>query len=413
MVDLNRAWAEAQDAADPLAEQYAQFVRSDGAEVYLAGHSLGMLPTATRDRIARLIADEWGRDRVAGWEHWDALPLMVGDQIGSLIGAAPGQVVVTDSISVNLYKLAVAALEAQPGRKVIVTDASNFPTDRWVLQGAAERRKGQLRQVPADIVDGVTLDDVHTYLADDVALVSFSHVDYRSGTIARVKELTDQAHRAGALVLWDLAQSVGVVPIELDALEVDFAVGCTYKYLNSGPGSPAFLYVRRALHERLNNPIQGWWSAADMFDMDAPYRATNDIARFQTGTPSIPALAAVQASVAMITDVGIDRVRTKSTQLTEYLIALADAWLPSLGFTVVSTRDAERRGGHVALAHDDADRIVRAAAATGVVGDRRQPNLIRLAPSPLSTSFVDVWEGMTRLRDVVASGAHLALPSTR
>ncbi len=413
MTDLTRGWASQQDADDELASLRDSFYRPDPELLYFAGNSLGMLSSATRERMHRLVDEEWGRDVVRGWQYWNSLPLDAGDRIGQLIGAAPGQVVVADSISVNLYKLAVAALEAQPGRKVLVTDTGNFPTDRYVLQGAAERRKGQLRLVPTDPVSGINPDNVHTFLADDVAMVAFSHVDYRSAAINDVVALTEQAHRAGALVLWDLAHSVGAVPIELDELGVDFAVGCTYKYLNAGPGSPAFLYVRRDLQARLANPIQGWWSVADPFDMDAPYVAADGIARWQSGTAPIPGLVAVDESVALLAEVGIERLRAKSKRLTSYLIELADVWLAPLGFGVACSRDADRRGGHVVLTHDEAYRISQAAIAAGVVGDARPPNLLRLAPSPATTSYTDVWEAMTRLRDLVAAEAHLALPAQR
>lgn len=413
MTDQTRAWAEQQDADDEIAEFRDRVYRPDPELRYLDGNSLGMLPMATMQRVQTLIEDEWGRDLVLGWHHWNTLPLEVGDRIGSLVGAAPGQVVACDSISVNLYKLADAALEAQPGRKVLVTDAGNFPSDRYVLQGAAERRKGQLRLVPTDPLVGINPDNVGTYLADDVAMVAFSHVDYRSAAINDVVALTDLAHRAGALVLWDLAHSVGSVPIELDALGVDFAVGCTYKYLNAGPGAPAFMYVRRDLQHRLTNPIQGWWSAADPFDMDAPYLPADGIGRWQTGTPPIPGLVAVDEGAALLAEAGMHRLRAKSMRLTNYLIWLTDRWLVPLGFAVASTRDAERRGGHVILAHDEAYRISRVAAAAGVVGDARPPNLLRMAPAPLTTSYTDVWEAMTRLRDLVASGAHLTVPAER
>jgi kynureninase len=413
VTDVNRGWAVEQDEGDELASLRDSFHRPDRDVRYLDGNSLGMMPIAVRDRLHHMVDDEWGRELVRGWQHWDSLPLQAGDRIGQLIGAASGQVVVTDTISVNLYKLAVAALEAQPGRKVLVTDSGNFPSDRYVLQGVAERRKGQLRTVPTTPTDGVNPDDVHTYLADDVAMVAFSHVDYRSAAINDVVALTEQAHQAGALVLWDLAHSAGAVPIELDALGVDFAVGCTYKYLNAGPGAPAFLYVRRDLQSRLANPIQGWWGVADPFDMDAPFTAADGIARWQTGTPPVPGLVAVDESVALLAEAGIDRLRAKSMRLTAYLIDLADAWLAPLGFAVASPRDAARRGGHVILTHDDAYRISEAAVAAGVVGDARPPNLLRLSPAPSTTSFVDVWEAMSRLRDLVASEAHLALPAQR
>ena len=401
------------DAADPLRSFRDRFYRPDSDLAYLDGNSLGMLPLRTRERLSTFVDDEWGGELVRGWSHWQTLPFEAGDRIGEIVGAAAGQVVVADSISVNLYKLAVAVLEAQPGRKVIVTDAGNFPSDRYVLQGAAERRKGQLRLVPTDPVEGVTESNVHTYLADDVALVSFSHVDYRSATIANVRELTEQAHRAGALVLWNLAHSAGAVPVDLDESGADLAVGCTYKYLNAGPGAPGFLYVRHDLQHRLANPIQGWWSAADPFDMDAAYRPAEGIGRWLTGSPPVYGLIAAHESAGVMLEAGVGPLRAESLALVEYLVELADAWLSPLGFTLASTRDAERRGGHVVLAHDDAYRIGRAAAAAGVIGDVRPPNLLRLAPVPLSTSFVDVWQGMTRLRDLVASGAHLALPTER
>jgi kynureninase len=413
VTNLTRRWAEEQDESDELADLRDSFYRPDPELLYLDGNSLGMLSRAARDRLHHMVDNEWGRELVRGWQHWDALPLEVGDRIGQLIGAAPGQVVVADTISVNLYKLAVAALEAQPGRRVLVTDSGNFPSDRYVLQGAAERRKGQLRTVPTTPVDGVRPDDVHTYLADDVAMVAFSHVDYRSAAINDVAALTDQAHRAGALVLWDLAHSAGALPVDLDALGVDLAVGCTYKYLNAGPGAPAFLYVRRDLQPRLTNPIQGWWGVADPFDMDAPFTPAEGIARWQTGTPPVPGLVAVDESVALLAAAGVERLRAKSIALTSYLIGLADAWLAPLGFEVGSPRDADRRGGHVILAHDEAYRISEAAVAAGVIGDARPPNLLRLSPAPSTTSFVDVWEAMGRLRDLVASDAHLAIAARR
>lgn len=413
MTDLTRAWAQQQDAADALASFRDRFHRPDADLRYLDGNSLGMLPLDTRDRLHRFVDVEWGGDLVRGWQRWDSLPLEAGDAVGRLIGAAPGQVVVCDSISVNLYKLALATLDAQPGRRVIVTDDRNFPSDRYVLEGVAQSRKGQLRQVPVDPLEGITPDRLHTYLADDVALVEFSHVDYRSATIAQVAELTEQAHRAGALVLWDLAHSAGAVPVELDALGVDLAVGCTYKYLNAGPGAPAFLYVNRSLQERLHNPIRGWWGVADPFDMDAPFTPAQGIARWQTGSPPIFGVAAVHQGAVLLEEAGVGALRAKSVALTEYLIELADAWLAPLGFAVASTRDPACRGGHVILEHPEAFRISQACTAVGVVGDARPPNLLRLAPVPVSTSFVDVWEAMSQIRDLVASGAHLALPAER
>jgi kynureninase len=408
-----REAAEKLDADDALASFRDRFVRPSDDVIYLDGNSLGMLPHATRDRLRDVVEKQWGHELVRAWQHWLDLPTTVGDRVGSLIGAAPGQVVVCDSISVNLFKLAWAALEAQPGRKVLVTDSGNFPSDRYVLAGAAERRKGQLRVVPTDPIYGVSADRVGTYLADDVAMVAFSHIDYRSGAIADAQQLTDQAHAAGALVLWDLSHSAGAVPVDLDAIGADLAVGCTYKYLNAGPGAPGFLYVRRDLQNRLRNPIQGWWSARDMFDMDASYEPASGIGRFLTGTPPVPGLVAVDEGAALVAEAGVASLRAKGVQLTDYLIKLSDTWLTPLGFNVASPRDPQKRGNHVVLAHQDAFRISVACAQSGVIGDARPPNLLRLSPTPLSSSFVDVWEGMSRIRDVVASQAYLAIPEQR
>lgn len=408
-----RARAAAMDRADPLRGFRDQVLRTDPDLVYLDGNSLGMLPLATGDRLRRAVYDEWGAQLVRGWQHWDSLPTDVGDRLGDLVGAAPGQVVLADNISVNLFKLAWAAFDAQPGRKVLITDARNFPSDRYVLDGAARLRKGQLRLVPSDPVHGLKPEHLAPFLADDVALVALSHVDYRSGAVNDVAGLTEYVHRSGAFMLWDLAHSAGSVPVGLDAAGAEFAVGCTYKYLNAGPGSPGFLYVRQDLQQQLSNPVQGWWGHEDFFDMDSPFRPSPGIGRFQTGSPNILGITAVDEAVKQLAAAGIDRLRAKSMALTSYLVELADVWLTPLGFSLASPREPAARGGHVVLAHVDAYRICQAAIEAGVVGDVRQPNLLRLAPAPLTTSFLDVWEGMRRIRDVVAAGRHLELPAER
>ena len=408
-----RSRAAELDADDPLRPFRDQVLRADPELVYLDGNSLGMLPLAAADRLRRVVNEQWGGELVRGWQHWDRLPVEVGDRIGGLVGAAPGQVVATDTISVNLFKLACAALDARPGRTVLVTDAGNFPSDRHVLDGVARLLGGELRLVSGDPVSGLTADDLAPHLTDDVALVALSHVDYRGGAVADLAGITDAVHRAGALMLWDLAHSAGSVPVGLDDAGADFAVGCTYKYLNAGPGSPAYLYVRRDLQAHLRNPIQGWWGHEDMFDMDAPYRPATGVARFQTGTPAIPGLVAADEGVRMLAEAGVDRLRAKSMALTSYVVELADAWLAPLGFALASPRDAAARGGHVVLAHDDAYRIGEAMVRVKVIGDVRPPNLLRLAPAPLTTSFGEVWEGMRRIRDMVADGRHLELPRER
>jgi len=405
---MNRDDALARDAQDPLAALRDQVVRHDPDLIYLDGNSLGMLPVATRDRLAHAIDQEWGGELIRGWQHWFDLPIGVGDRLGSsLLGAAEGQVVVCDTITVNLFKLAWAAMAARPGRSVIVTDARNFPTDRYVLEGVADHRGGSVRFVDTDPVHGVDAAALAAVLDDDVALVELSHVDYRSGALADLAALTKQVHDGGALVLWDLAHSAGAVAVDLDANDVDLAVGCTYKYLNAGPGAPGFLYVSRRLVDGLESPIRGWWGQQDPFDMDQPYRPARGVARFLSGSQSVPGMYAVDSGVDLLGRAGLPALRAKSLALTTYLVDLADEWLSPLGFELRSPRDPARRGGHVVLGHPDAYRIGAAAVREAlVVPDVRPPDLIRLAPVALTTSFTDVHDGVARLRDLVAGGSH-------
>ncbi len=389
-------YAAALDATYPLADARARLVRADPDLVYLDGNSLGPLPARTRDRLATFVDDEWGRDLVRGWQRWIDLPGQVGDRLGAaLLGAAPGQVLVADSVTVNLYKLAWAALDASPPeRRVIVTTDREFPTDAYVLTAVAEQLGGSIRSH-----DGP--------LDDDVALVVRSHVDYRSGEIADVAAITAEAHAAGARMLWDVSHSVGSVPIDLDGAEVDFAVGCTYKYLCAGPGAPAFLYVRQGLADELRTPIPGWFGHRDQFAMTSDYVPAAGVTRFLAGTPPVAGLVAVDAGVELIAGVGIDVLRAASMALTTYLVGLAEEWLAPLGFRLASPRDATDRGGHIVLAHPDAYAISAALIAEGgVVADVRPPDLLRLAPVPLVTSFADVREGVRRIRDLVASRAY-------
>jgi kynureninase len=386
--------AAALDAAYPLADHRARLLRPDPNLVYLDGNSLGPLPATTRDRLSTFVEDEWGGDLVRGWQRWIDLPSQVGDRLGSaLLGAAPGQVVVTDSVTVNLYKLAWAVLDASPPqRRVIVTTDQEFPTDAYVLSAVAEQLGGSVR------ADGEPP-------GHDVALVARSHVDYRSGEIADVAAVTAEAHAVGAKVLLDLSHSVGSVPVELDAAGVDLAVGCTYKYLCAGPGAPAFLYVRQGLADDLRTPIPGWFGHRDQFAMRTDYAPASSVTRFLAGTPPVAGLVAVDAGVELLSAVGIDVLRAASVALTSYLVDLAEEWLVPLGFRLTSPRDPARRGGHVALAHPDAYAIsVALIENAGVVGDVRPPDLLRLAPVPLVTSFAAVREGVRRIRDLVSAG---------
>jgi kynureninase len=406
-VRTDRSGAEELDAADPLAGFRGRFVRADPSLIYLDGNSLGMLPEVTARRIAEVAGQEWGAGLVGSWEHWLDRPQRVGDLLGRhLLGCAPGQVLVADSTTVNLYKLAWAALDDRPARHVIVTDDDNFPTDRYVLQGVAGQRGGELRLIHTDMDEGVSERALRAAIGRDTALVSLSHVAYRSGALADMAALTAVVHEAGALVLWDLCHSVGSVPVELDSCGADLAVGCTYKYLNAGPGAPAFLYVRRDLQPRLRQPVQGWFGQRDQFAMGPGYDPVAGIGRFLTGTPNIIGTAAVEEGVRLLGEAGIGALRAKGVLLTDYLIALADAWLTPLGCVLASPRDSARRGSHVCLRHPEAWRISRALVRAGVVGDYRTPDRLRLGPTPVNTRFTDVWDALDTTREIIETKAY-------
>ena len=405
----DRAAAEALDRADPLAGFRDRFVVADPDLVYLDGNSLGRLPKATAARLARVATEEWGRGLVGSWSDWIDRPRQVGDLLGaSVLGARPGEVVVSDSTTVNLYKLAAAALDDHPGRRVVVTDDDNFPTDRYVLEGLAARSGAELRLVRADPVEGLAPEALAAALDDDVALVCLSHVAYRSGALVDMAAVNAVVRAAGAHALWDLSHSAGSVPVRLDETGADLAVGCTYKHLNAGPGAPAFLYVRSGLHERLRQPIWGWFGQRDQFAMGPSYDPVPGVDRFVVGTPPILALAAVEEGARITAEAGVAALRAKSTALTELLVALARERLFALGFSLASPADPARRGAHVSLAHPDAYRIARALAERArVVPDFRAPDRLRLGPAPLYTRFVEVWDAVDRLADLVARGEHL------
>lgn len=406
-MNTDRSYAESRDSADPLARFRDEFFISDDNLVYLNGNSLGRLPRRTSSALAEFVTFEWGTRLSSGWESWVEVAERTGEVIASsLVGARAGEVIVSDSTSVNLYKLASAALDARPGRSVIVTDTDNFPSDRYVLEGLAAARGLGVRWLEPDPIEGPSEQDLSTTLADDVALVSLSHVNYRNGSIADMAAITRLAHSHGALMLWDLCHSVGVVPIDLSGCEVDLAVGCTYKYLNAGPGAPAFLYVREELQEELAQPIWGWFGQTDQFEFGPRYEPAKGIARFLVGTPPLIALAGVEEGVALAADAGIKEIRVKSTVLTEYAIALFDEWLASFGVGLGSPRESSARGSHVALLHDDAAHLCEALIKQKVIPDFRPPNIIRFGASPLYTRFTDIWDGMDRLRAALS-----ALPS--
>jgi len=386
------------DTADPLASFRHRFVVPEPGLIYLDGNSLGRPPLNAVERLARVATEEWAGELIRGWEHWLDEPLRVGNVLGTeILGANRDEVAMCDSTTVNFFHLASAALEARPGRRTIVTDRANFPTDRYVLEGLARDRDREIAWLDSGPVDGPTTDDVAAALAahaDDVALVTLSHVNYRSAAIADLAAVTRLAHQAGALVLWDLSHSAGAIPVQLAADGVDLAVGCSYKYLNGGPGAPAYLYVRADLQPTLRNPIQGWFGKVDQFEMSQGFQPRPGIAGWLTGTPGILGLAGAAEGIRLVAEAGIERIRAKGVALTEYAIALYDARLAPLGFELGSPREAAQRGAHVSIRRSDARDLTARMIAAGIIPDFRAPDSIRLGLSPLTTTFTDVDRAM-------------------
>jgi kynureninase len=417
-VDLTREAAAARDAADPLAGFRARFTGTDGEGpdrlLYLDGNSLGRLPVETPAAVARVVEQEWGRGLIGSWSSWIENATRIGDALAAgVLGAGPGEVLVGDSTSVNLYKLLVAGAGVRPGRDVVVCTADDFPTDRYIVAGVAAARGMTVREIPVDIDGGLDPAALREALDERVAVVVLSHVAYRSGALADLEGITRLVHDAGAVVLWDLSHSAGSVPTELRAAGADLAVGCTYKYLNGGPGAPAFLYVRRDLQEQLRQPIWGWFGQRHQFAMGPAYDPAPGIERFGVGTPPVLAMAAVEVGVGLVADAGIGRLAAKGRALGALTIALADEWLAPCGVALASPRDPARRGSHVTLAHPQAWQLTQALIDHGVVPDFRTPDRVRLGPAPLYTRFVDVWDAMARFRDLLAEGAHERYPAER
>jgi len=390
--------AKARDERDELAGYLDEFLPDEAGLTYLNGNSLGR-PSRRALRALESALGEWQTELGGAWSHWVELPRGVGDAIGTgLLGASPGQTIMADSTSVNLYKLMAAAVALDPKRRAILIDEEDFPTDRYLAQGLAASLGCELRMVASHLDEGLAVTDLAPYLDEEVALVLLSHVHYRSGALLDLAAVTEAAHSVGALAMFDLSHSVGVVPIALG--EADLAVGCTYKYLGAGPGAPSFLFVRDELIEQLEQPMWGWFSARDQFAMGPKYVPRADIGRFLVGTPSVLALAPVKGAVELVTEAGIERIRAKSIALTELVIEGFDELLAPLGYALASPRAAERRGGHVALAHPRAREIVGwLASEAKVIVDHREPSRIRVAPSPLGTRFGDLARGIEALAD--------------
>jgi kynureninase len=393
------------DRADPLSRYREEFVSSPGGAIYLDGNSLGRQPRATRRALGRLL-DEWAADIVRGWDRWAHLPAEVGDQVGELVGAAGGQVVACDSTTVNLYKLATAVLDASPDCNEVVADVNDFPTVRYVLQAVTARHGFVLVPMASDPVDGFAISDLAGRLTRATALVCLSGVNYRSGAVADIAAVTELVHRAGALTLWDLSHAAGVLPMDLDSSGADLAVGCGYKYLNGGPGAPAWLYVRRDLQERLRQPIWGWWGQRNQFEMGANYDPAPGVRHFLTGTPDVPGLTALSRGIAPLLAAGMPALWDKTRRLVAVLAARAEDILVPLGVRLSSPAVAEMRGGHLALSHPDAWEASQLLIERGlVIGDFREPDVIRLAPVAIYTSYVEAWDAIESIAKVLRDPA--------
>jgi kynureninase len=391
------------DAADPLAALRERFLPAPSVVAYFDGNSLGRPVAAAAQEVARFVRDEWADRLIRGWtDGWLDHPLAVGDRLGAAaLGAGPGQVAVADSTTVLLYKLARAAVAARPGRHEIVAHTDDFPTDRYVLEGIAAERGLRMRWISSDPAGGATPEEVAAVVGPETALVCLSHVAYRSAWIVDAQAVTRIAHDAGALMLWDLSHSAGSVPVALDAWAADVAVGCTYKYLCGGPGSPAFGYVRRDLQDTLRQPVQGWIGRHDPFAMAQGYEPAAGIRSVLSGTPPVFAMLPLLAGLDLLEEAGIPAVRAKSVRLTRFALELTDDWLAPHGVRVVSPRADARRGGHVTLRRAGFRAVLDGLWERGVLPDYREPDGIRIGLSPLSTSFAEVQDGLRVLRELV------------
>lgn len=397
-------YAQGLDQQDELAAFRQRFVIDDPELIYLDGNSLGRLPAAVIPRLQQTIEHEWGKRLIRGWnEGWIEAPNRVGDKIGRLLGAQPGEVIMADATSVNLFKLALAAVRAQPGRGKIVTDDLNFPSDLYILQSICRLTGARLEVVrSADGIHG-PLEGLAAAVDGDTALVTLSHTVFKSGYTYDMAAVSELAHQVGALTLWDLSHAAGSVPVALNTANADLAVGCTYKYLNGGPGTPAFLYVRRELQEKLENPLSGWMGQQNQFDFGLQYDPAPGIQHFLTGTPAILALAAAEPGIELLLEAGMERVRAKSVRQTAYLIDLWETLLAPLGFRLNSPRDPARRGSHISIGHDEGMRINLALInEMNVLPDFRRPDNIRLGIAPLYNTFCEIHTAVTRLQQVVA-----------
>ena len=415
---VQRGYAESLDANDPLSKFKSEFVIQDPDLCYLDGNSLGRLPKKTVERVNDFLVNEWGTELVDGWSHWIDQAQPAGDLLArSALGAGSGQTLVCDTTSVNFYQLCLAAIKSKPGRKTIMIDSANFPTDRYILDGIAKAHGLNLVTIDTDGSGGpgavrissehelVEPKELEALLTEDVALITLQAINYRSGARQPMKEINELAKRFGAHVVWDCSHAAGSIELNFEANGVQLAVGCTYKYGNSGPGSPAWLFVSKAIQQELRTPIQGWFAQDKQFEMGPFFEPAHTIRRFQIASPSIIGIRGVEVAFEMIERAGIEKIADKAAIGTDLMIALYDAWLKPLGFGLGTPRESARRGGHIIVTHPEAKLIAFALRKLqNVIPDYREPNAIRLAISPLPTSYVEVYEGFARLRDLVESG---------
>ncbi len=403
----NAEFARELDERDELAAFRQEFVVADSELIYLDGNSLGRLPKRTQAQLNEAIEKGWGRRLIRAWnEGWYEAPMRIGGKIAGLLGAAQGEVIIADSTSVNLFKLAAAALEARPGRTKVVTDDMNFPSDLYILQGLAREAEDLTVEV-VESPDGLVmpLERIEAVLDDSTALLTLSHTAFKSGFTYDLERVTALAHEVGAMVLWDLSHSAGALDVRLNDADADLAVGCTYKYLNGGPGSPAFLYVRKDLQTELTNPISGWFAQENQFAMEREFEPASGMRRYLTGTPPTLSLLGVEAGVDLLLEAGIKRLRAKSVRQTDYLIQLWEEELEPLGFKLKTPRAAEQRGSHVAIAHEKGLAIDLALIRDmKVLPDFRPPDIIRLGVAPLYTTFSELHEAVQRIKRVVVEG---------
>lgn len=434
----SKDFARQLDAQDPLASFRDLFLIHDPNLIYLDGNSLGVLPKSAQQKAREVVDEQWGKDLIRGWNKgWWEAPVRIGDKLGQIIGAGAGQVLVTDSVSLNLFKLATSALTLQPNKKRIITDTFNFPSDLYILQGIVNlldgRVSGEFRyaenatQPPPPYRDheiiriGASDNDItpdisglESAINENTALVTLSHVVFKSGYIYDMQRITELAHSKGALVLWDLSHSVGSVPIELDKCNADFAIGCTYKYLNGGPGAPAFLYVNKNIQDKLSSPIWGWWGQKKPFDFDLDYQPAAGAQRFLAGTQPMLSMLIMEAGIEPTLQAGMDALRQKSILMTDYAVYLTENLLAKYGFTIGSPTDSSQRGSHISIRHAEGYRINRALIEEmNVIPDFRAPDNLRLGFAPLYISFAEIWEGFDRIRKVMEEKLYEKYPKQK